>query len=108
MPFVQFPQSVRSPRKTATVQLSVLFPVPLFECRAKLHRGDNDLSVARKPICHYIRTARRIYYFSAASGLPEKYASIPLNVHGGYRWPNAAPVDRDVLRKVVRAELGST
>src|SRR5215831_9312626 len=35
-------------------------------------------------------------------------ASIPLNVLGGYRWPDAVPVDRDVLRKVVRAELGST
>jgi hypothetical protein len=35
-------------------------------------------------------------------------SSIPLNVLGGYRWPNALPVDPDVLRKVVRAELGST
>ena len=35
-------------------------------------------------------------------------SSIPLNVLGGHRWPNAIPVDRDVLRKVVRAELGST
>jgi endogenous inhibitor of DNA gyrase (YacG/DUF329 family) len=35
-------------------------------------------------------------------------SSIPLNVLGGYRWSNAIPVDRDVLRKVVRAELGST
>jgi hypothetical protein len=34
--------------------------------------------------------------------------SIPLNVLGGYRWPDAIPVDRDLLRKVVRAELGST
>jgi hypothetical protein len=35
-------------------------------------------------------------------------SSIPLNVLGGYRWSNAIPVDRDVLRKVVRAELGGT
>jgi len=35
-------------------------------------------------------------------------SSIPLNVLGGCRWPDAVPVDRDVLRKVVRAELGST
>jgi hypothetical protein len=35
-------------------------------------------------------------------------SSIPLNVLGGYRWPSAIPVDRNVLRKVVRAELGST
>src|SRR5436190_22847891 len=35
-------------------------------------------------------------------------ASIPLNVLGGHRWSNAVSVDRDVLRKVVRAEIGST
>jgi hypothetical protein len=35
-------------------------------------------------------------------------SSIPLNVLGGYRWSDAIPVDRNVLRKVVRAELGST
>jgi endogenous inhibitor of DNA gyrase (YacG/DUF329 family) len=34
--------------------------------------------------------------------------SIPLNVLGGHRWPNAIPVDGDVLRKVIRAEIGST
>ena len=39
---------------------------------------------------------------------PKSGSSIPLNVLGGYRWSNAIPVDRDVLRKVVRAELGST
>jgi hypothetical protein len=35
-------------------------------------------------------------------------SSIPLNVLGGYRWSNAIPVDRDVLRKVIKAELGSS
>ena len=35
-------------------------------------------------------------------------SSIPLNILGGHRWSNAIPVDSDVLRKVVRAELGST
>jgi hypothetical protein len=35
-------------------------------------------------------------------------SSIPLNVLGGYRWSNAIPVDGDVRRKVVRAELSST
>ena len=35
-------------------------------------------------------------------------SSIPFNVLGGHRWPNAIPVDRNLLRKVVRAELGST
>lgn len=35
-------------------------------------------------------------------------SSLPLNVLGGYRWPNAVPVDREVLCKVIRAEIGST
>jgi hypothetical protein len=35
-------------------------------------------------------------------------SSTPLNVLGGYRWPEAIPIDRDVLRKVIRAEVGST
>jgi hypothetical protein len=32
-------------------------------------------------------------------------SSIPLNVLGGYRWPNALGVDRGLLRKIVRAEI---
>ena len=33
-------------------------------------------------------------------------SSIPLNVLGGYRWPNAVGVDRGLLRKIIRAEVG--
>ena len=29
-------------------------------------------------------------------------------VLGGYRWPGAVPIESAVLRKIVRAELGST
>jgi hypothetical protein len=32
-------------------------------------------------------------------------SSIPLNVLGGYRWPNAVGVDGGLLRKIVRAEI---
>jgi hypothetical protein len=35
-------------------------------------------------------------------------SSIPFNVLGGYRWPNAVGVDRGLLRKIVRAEIGDT
>ena len=35
-------------------------------------------------------------------------SSIPFNVLGGYRWPDATPIDRDLLRKIIRAEVGST
>ena len=35
-------------------------------------------------------------------------SSIPLNVLGGYRWPNAVDVDRGLLRKIVRAEIGDS
>ena len=34
-------------------------------------------------------------------------SSIPLNVLGGYRWLNAVDVDRGLLRKIVRAEIGA-
>ena len=33
-------------------------------------------------------------------------SSIPINVLGGYRWPGAVSIDRDLLRKIVRAEIG--
>lgn len=33
-------------------------------------------------------------------------SSIPLNVLGGYRWSNAVGIDRDLLRKIFRAEVG--
>jgi endogenous inhibitor of DNA gyrase (YacG/DUF329 family) len=32
--------------------------------------------------------------------------SVPLNILGGHRWPNADGIDHDLLRKVVRAEIG--
>src|SRR5215472_98534 len=35
-------------------------------------------------------------------------SSIPLNVLGGYRWPDALSVESEVLRKLVRVELGSS
>jgi hypothetical protein len=34
-------------------------------------------------------------------------SSMPLNVLGGYRWPNAVRVDHALLRKLVRAEIGA-
>jgi endogenous inhibitor of DNA gyrase (YacG/DUF329 family) len=34
-------------------------------------------------------------------------SSIPLNVLGGYGWPNAPRIDRDLVRKIVRAEIGA-
>jgi endogenous inhibitor of DNA gyrase (YacG/DUF329 family) len=38
---------------------------------------------------------------------PKSGASVPLNVLGGYRWLNAVDVDRELLRKIVRAEIGA-
>jgi hypothetical protein len=39
---------------------------------------------------------------------PKTASSIPINVVGGYRWPNAPTLGRELLRKVVRAEVGGT
>jgi hypothetical protein len=36
---------------------------------------------------------------------PKSGSSIPLNVLGGYRWPNAVDLDRGLLRRIVRAEI---
>ena len=33
-------------------------------------------------------------------------SSVPLNVLGGYRWPSSITVERDLLRKVIKAEIG--
>jgi hypothetical protein len=33
-------------------------------------------------------------------------SSIPFNVLGGYRWPNAVSVDPAVLRTIIRREVG--
>src|SRR5215469_14672796 len=47
---------------------------------------------------------------SKNNGLQERKSasSIPLNVLGGYRWLNAVDVDRGLLRKIVRAEIGAS
>ena len=37
---------------------------------------------------------------------PKSGASIPLNVLGGHHWPNAVCVERDLLCKTIRAEVG--
>ena len=30
----------------------------------------------------------------------------PINLLGGYRWPGASSIDRETLRKILRAEIG--
>jgi endogenous inhibitor of DNA gyrase (YacG/DUF329 family) len=37
---------------------------------------------------------------------PKSGSSVPLNILGGYRWPNATGIDRELLRKIIRAEIG--
>ena len=37
---------------------------------------------------------------------PKSGASIPANVLGGYQWPNAPGVERGLLHRIVRAEIG--
>jgi hypothetical protein len=61
--------------------------------------GYQDSGPVREPI---IFPSKNKALQKAKSG-----ASIPLNILGGYRWPNAAGVDRDLLRKIVRAEIGA-
>ena len=32
--------------------------------------------------------------------------AVPINLLGGYRWPGARSLDRETLRKILRAEIG--
>ena len=61
--------------------------------------GYQDSGPVREPI---IFPSKNKAVQKAKSG-----SSIPLNVLGGYRWPNAVGVDRGLLRKIVRAEIGA-
>jgi hypothetical protein len=61
--------------------------------------GYQDSGPVREPI---IFPSKNKAVQKAKSG-----SSIPLNVLGGYRWPNADAIDRDLLRKIVRAEIGA-
>jgi hypothetical protein len=59
----------------------------------------------------YYRTARNeIAPKSATNSKPYKAIfgdrPLPLNILGGYRWPDSVPVDRKVLAKIIRAEIG--
>jgi hypothetical protein len=61
--------------------------------------GYQDGGLVREPI---IFSSKNKAVQKAKSG-----SSTPLNVLGGYRWPNAVDVDRGLLRKIVRAEIGA-
>ena len=61
--------------------------------------GYQDSGLVREPI---IFPSKNKAVQKAKSG-----SSTPLNVLGGYRWPNAVDVDRGLLRKIVRAEIGA-
>ena len=61
--------------------------------------GYQDSGPVREPI---IFPSKNKAVQKAKSG-----SSIPLNVLGGYRWPNAVGVDGGLLRKIVRAEIGA-
>ncbi len=48
-------------------------------------------------------------FFSNKNNVPQGQksgSSIPFNILGGYRWPNAGAIDRELLRRIVRAEIG--
>jgi hypothetical protein len=54
------------------------------------------------------RVREPVFFSNKVNGLQGRKSgsSIPLNVLGGYRWPNAVGVDRGLLRKIIRAEVG--
>jgi endogenous inhibitor of DNA gyrase (YacG/DUF329 family) len=65
----------------------------------KSQSGYQDSGPVREPM---IFASKNKTVQKAKSG-----SSVPLNVLGGYRWPNAVRVDHGLLRKIVRAEIGA-
>jgi hypothetical protein len=85
-------------------------------CRNYAHRNDPSQingCTAIKNASGYLdsgRVTNPLFLCNKNNGLrgPKSGASIPLNVLGGYRWPNAVDADRGLLRQIVRAEIGDT
>ena len=83
-------------------------------CRNYAHRNDpSQINGCRaiKNASGYLdsgRVTNPLFLCNKNNGLQGRKSgsSIPLNVLGGYRWPNAVDVERDLLRKIIRAEVG--
>ena len=83
-------------------------------CRNYAHRNDPSQingCTAIKNASGYLdsgRVTNPLFSCNKNNGLQGRKSgsSIPLNVLGGYRWSNAVDVERDLLRKIIRAEVG--
>jgi hypothetical protein len=101
-----------------------------IDCEGPLARKREDQKVCRKSKCRSAWKARhgfgryvasknanlasetRIKRASKPHGLGHRPLvgpnEPPMNILGSYRWPGAAPVEPELLRKVIRAEIGLT
>ena len=82
-------------------------------CRNYAHRNASQINgrTAIKNASGYIDSGAvtNPHFLSSKNNVlrgPKSGSSIPLNVLGGYRWSNAVDVERDLLRKIIRAEVG--
>ena len=83
-------------------------------CRNYAHRNDPSQingCTAIKNASGYLdggRVTNPLFLCNKNNGLQGRKSgsSIPLNVLGGYRWSNAVDVERDLLRKIIKAEVG--
>src|SRR5262249_24671305 len=83
----------------------------MSDCCRDYARRENKARTAIKNPVGYLDTGQptNLHFLSNKNNAlrgAKSGASIPLNVLGGYRWPGATPVEPEVLRKIVRAELG--
>jgi endogenous inhibitor of DNA gyrase (YacG/DUF329 family) len=86
-------------------------------CRVYAHRenaaGQTNARTALKNPAGYQDSGpvtNPLFLSKQISGLQGRKSgsSIPLNVLGGYRWPDPPRIDRDLVRKIVRAEIGAS
>jgi hypothetical protein len=82
-----------------------------FACRENAASQINGRTAVKSPSGYQDSgpVTNPLFLSNKFNGLHEQKSgsSTPLNVLGGYRWPNAVDVDRGLLRKIVRAEIGA-
>lgn len=74
--------------------------------RCKRRSYSDQKRVSATPPADRGRSVENTFAFSNGCKAKNAGRAFPLNLLGGYRWPDALPVDAKTFRKIVRAEIG--